>query len=66
MNNKLQEMVFITDSGDSELEEEVLIDKKEFLSINKSLKEEGLKIAKSRKTKPATFNPLLMGLHKHH
>ncbi len=62
MNSKLQDMVFVTDAGDSELEEEVLIDKKEFLEINKSLKEEGKKSAKSRKTKPATFDPLLMGI----
>ena len=61
-NEKLQAMVAITDSGDSELEEDALVDKKEYLEINKTLKEDGKTPAKSRKVKPATFNPLLMGI----
>jgi DNA-directed RNA polymerase subunit beta' len=55
-------MVFITKSGDSELEEEKLVDKKEYIEINKALKEDGKSPAKCRKTKPVTFNPLLMGI----
>jgi|TARA_Y100000310_G_scaffold305272_1_gene345241 DNA-directed RNA polymerase subunit beta' len=62
INEKLQSMVVITNSGDSELEEETLVDRKEFLEINKALKEDGKTPAKSRKVKPATFNPLLMGI----
>jgi DNA-directed RNA polymerase subunit beta' len=61
-NEKMQSMVVVTNSGDSELEEEVLVDKKEYQEINKALKEDGKKPAKSRKTNPATFNPLLMGI----
>ncbi len=61
-NEKLQSMVVITDSGDSELEEEILVEKQEYLEINKALKADGKKSAKSRKSKPATFNPLLMGI----
>jgi DNA-directed RNA polymerase subunit beta' len=61
-NEKLQSMVVITDSGDSELEEEILVDKKEYLEINKALKADGKKPSKSRKSNPATFNPLLMGI----
>ena len=38
-NQKLQSMVFITDNGDSELEEETLVDKKVYQEINKALKE---------------------------
>ena len=61
-NEKLQSMVFITDAGDSELENEMLVDKKEYLEINKALKEDGKIPAKYRKSKPVTFNPLLMGI----
>ena len=61
-NEKLQSMVVITDSGDSELEEDILVDKQEYLEINKALKADGKKPSKSRKSKPATFNPLLMGI----
>jgi DNA-directed RNA polymerase subunit beta' len=55
-------MVFITDNGDSELEEETLVDKKVYQEMNKALKEDGKTPAKSRKVKPATFKPLLMGI----
>ena len=61
-NESLQSMVVITNSGDSELEEEILVDKKEYLEINKALKADGKKPSKSRKSNPATFNPLLMGI----
>ncbi|MEA1881359.1 MAG: DNA-directed RNA polymerase subunit beta' [Candidatus Marinimicrobia bacterium] len=61
-NEKLQSMVVVTNSGDSEFEEEALVDKKEYKEINKALKEDGKTSAKSRKVKPATFNPLLMGI----
>ena len=61
-NEKIMSMVVVTNSGDSELEEEVLVDKKDYAEINKTLKEEGKKTAKSNKAKPATFNPLLMGI----
>ena len=61
-NEKLTSMVVITDSGDSEYEEDMLVDKKEYLETNKSLKEDSKAPAKSRKTKPATFEPLLMGI----
>ena len=61
-NEKLQSMVVVTTSGDSELEEDMLIDKKEYQEINRTLKENGKKAARSRKINPATFNPLLMGI----
>ena len=61
-NEKLMSMVVVTDSGDSELESDTLVNKKDYLEINKTLKEEGKKPAKSTKAKPATFNPLLMGI----
>jgi len=61
-NARIQKMVVVTDPGDSELEEGAFVDKVEFREINKALKEAGKKKAKSRKTKPATFEPLLMGI----
>jgi len=61
-NSRLSKMVVITNPGDSDLEEGMLIEKSELQEINKALKEEGKEIAKSRKAKPATFEPLLMGI----
>ncbi len=61
-NNELKSMVVITDPGNSDLEEKALIKKTELRDINEALKEAGKKPAKSRKTKPTTFEPLLMGI----
>ena len=61
-NNNLLSMVKITDPGDSEFEKDMLVDKKEFMELNKELKESGKNPAKYSKTKPATFEPLLMGI----
>ncbi|MFQ6614965.1 MAG: hypothetical protein ACE5D1_08995, partial [Fidelibacterota bacterium] len=43
-------------------EVDTLVDKKELRELNAGLKAEGKKPAKSRKTKPATFEPILMGI----
>jgi len=61
-NNNLLSMVKITDPGDTEFEKDMLVDKKEFMELNKELKESGKNPAKYSKTKPATFEPLLMGI----
>ena len=61
-NNEILSMVRVTDPGDSEYEKDMLVDKKEFNENNKELKESGKKPAKYTKTKPATFEPLLMGI----
>ncbi|MEC8689711.1 MAG: DNA-directed RNA polymerase subunit beta', partial [Candidatus Neomarinimicrobiota bacterium] len=61
-NEKLSTMVVITDSGDSDFEEDMLVNKNEYQENNKSLKDDGKLPAKSRKSKPATFEPLLMGI----
>ena len=61
-NEKIASMVVITNSGDSELEVDTLVSKNDYTEINKTLKEEGKKPAKSTKARPATFNPLLMGI----
>jgi len=61
-NNKILSMVRITNPGESDYEKDMLVDKKEFNDNNKELKEAGKKPAKYTKTKPATFEPLLMGI----
>ena len=61
-NNKILSMVRVTDPGSSEYEKDMLVDKKEFNENNKELKEAGKDPAKYTKTKPATFEPLLMGI----
>ena len=61
-NNEILSMVRVTDPGDSEYEKDMLVDKKEFSENNKELKDSGKKPAKYTKTKPATFEPLLMGI----
>ena len=55
-------MAVIASPGDTDFEEGSLVDKKELREINKSLKEEGKTPAKTHKTKPPTFKPLLMGI----
>jgi len=61
-NNKILSMVRVTHPGSSEYEKDMLVDKKEFNENNKELKEAGKDPAKYTKTKPATFEPLLMGI----
>jgi DNA-directed RNA polymerase subunit beta' len=61
-NRILMDMAVIANPGDSDLEEDSLVDKKELREINKALKEDGKTPAKSRKPKPPTFKPLLMGI----
>lgn len=61
-NERIAKLVVITDPGDSDLEEGMLIEKTEVTELNKALKENDQKPVKTRKTKPATFEPLLMGI----
>jgi DNA-directed RNA polymerase subunit beta' len=61
-NRRLSEMAVITDPGDTELEEGTLMVKKEIRDINKQVKEDGGVPAKTRKSKAATYDPLLMGI----
>ena len=55
-------MVVVKDAGDSDFEKKILIDRSEFLDVNKELKTDGKSVATYRKTKPATFEPILMGI----
>jgi DNA-directed RNA polymerase subunit beta' len=61
-NRILLNMAVIVSPGDSEFEKDSLVDKKELREINKVIKEDGKTPAKSRKPKPPTFKPLLMGI----
>ena len=61
-NERISNMVFVNSPGDSDLEEDSMIDRNEFLEINKELKADGKKVATYRKPKPATFDPILMGI----
>ena len=55
-------MVIVTSSGDTGLEKDMMIEKSELNDINKEVKAEGKEIGKYRKTIPATFEPILMGI----
>ena len=55
-------MVVVTSSGDTGLEKDMMIEKSELNELNKEVKAEGKEIAKYRKTIPATFEPILMGI----
>ena len=61
-NERLSKMVVVTSSGDSGIDEGAMIEKSELNEINKEVKAEGKEIAKYRKTIPATFEPILMGI----
>ncbi|UCH64261.1 MAG: DNA-directed RNA polymerase subunit beta' [Fidelibacterota bacterium] len=62
INRELKRKVVITNGGDSELEEEKAHPKAEVNAINKALKTDGKTPAKTRAAKPATFQPLLLGI----
>ncbi len=61
-NGRLSKMVVVTSSGDTGLEKDMMIEKSELNELNKEVKAEGKEIAKYRKTIPATFEPILMGI----
>ena len=61
-NERLSKMVIITVPGDTGLDEDMMIEKSELNELNKEVKAEGKDVAKYRKTIPATFEPILMGI----
>ena len=61
-NDRISKMVIVNEVGDSDLEADTMIDRSEFLEINKELKAAGKEVATYRKPKPATFEPILMGI----
>ena len=61
-NERIGQMVIVNEPGDSDLEKNTMIDRNEFLEINKDLKSDGKDVATYKKPKPATFEPILMGI----
>jgi len=61
-NERISQMVIVNEPGDSDLEKNTMIDRDEFLEINKDLKSDGKDVATYKKPKPATFEPILMGI----
>ena len=61
-NDRIANNVVVTDPGESDLEEGFMLEKTEFNDIVKELKSDGKVAPKYRKTKPATFEPILMGI----
>ena len=61
-NDRIFKMVIVNEVGDSDLESGSMIDRAEILEINKDLKADGQELATYRKPKPATFEPILMGI----
>ena len=61
-NERISQMVFVNEPGDSDLEPDSIIERSEFNEINKELKAEGRVTATYRKPRPATFEPILMGI----
>ena len=62
INRDQKQKVVITDAGDSDYEEERVYPKSEVSGANKDLKASGKTTAKTRAAKPATFEPLLLGI----
>lgn len=63
-NNKIRSMVVITDSGDSDVKINELLTRTEFERLNQRLTKAKKTPAKSRPARPATFQPLLLGITK--
>ena len=61
-NDRISNLVVVNDPGDSGLDVGAMVDRNEFLDINKELKAEGGKVSTYKKPKPATFEPILMGI----
>ena len=61
-NERIGKMVIVNAPGESDLEANTMIERDEFLEINKDLKSNGKKVATYKKPKPATFEPILMGI----
>ena len=61
-NERIGKMVIVNAPGESDLEANTMIERDEFLEINKELKSDSKKVATYKKPKPATFEPILMGI----
>ncbi len=63
-NNKIRNLIVITDLGDSDLRVNEMVNRTEFERMNQRLIKQKKTPAKSRPARPATFQPLLLGITK--
>jgi DNA-directed RNA polymerase subunit beta' len=61
-NERISSMVIVNNPGDSDLDSNAMLDRDYFLEVNKNLKAENRALATYKKTTPATFSPILMGI----
>ena len=61
-NRKSKNNLVVTDSGDSDYLEYDVVLAENIKELNKEMKESGKKLVKTRKAKPATSKPLLLGI----
>jgi DNA-directed RNA polymerase subunit beta' len=61
-NERISQMIIVNKIGDSDLEPDIMIHRDEFVEINKDLKSDGKEVATYKKPRPATFEPILMGI----
>ncbi|MFN3694211.1 MAG: DNA-directed RNA polymerase subunit beta', partial [Ignavibacterium sp.] len=61
-NNRISNMVYIEDKGDSKFKNGQLITKSKFREINADLKKKGKKEIVARDAEPATFEHILLGI----
>ena len=61
-NERISQMIIVNKPGDSDLEPDIMIHRDEFVEINKDLKSDGKEVATYKKPRPATFEPILMGI----
>jgi len=63
-NDRLKEQVVITAAGDSHWHVGQRVDASEFKEVCATLEKDGKKLPEARPAKPATFEPLLLGITK--
>jgi len=63
-NEKILNKVVIEEPGDSQFKENRVVDKHEVVDANNKLEEDGKQPAVFRAAKPATFQPILLGITK--
>ncbi len=61
-NEKVKQMVFITDPGQSKFKVAQLITKAKYREVNADLTRKGKKTVKTRDAEPATFDNILLGI----
>ncbi len=61
-NNKIENLVFVTDKGESKFKEAQLVTKSRIREVNADLKKKGKKEAIVRDAEPATFENILLGI----